>query len=119
MLNKLQERAKARQQLSHATKEESDVQDSKTSERSRVGKTKRNLERQEKEKKQPKKKRKESVREQDDGDVDVDDTPVEQADLGTSEQSGRKKKKKDKKGSATQEEKQHTGAYACINLPGK
>uniref|UniRef100_W5U5C5 ATP-dependent RNA helicase n=1 Tax=Ictalurus punctatus TaxID=7998 RepID=W5U5C5_ICTPU len=117
LLNKLQERAKARQQLSHATKEESDVQDSKTSERSRVGKTKRNLERQEKEKKQPKKKRKESVREQDDGDVDVDDTPVEQADLGTSEQSGRKKKKKDKKGSATQEEKQHTESSGAVDEP--
>ncbi|KAF4070531.1 hypothetical protein AMELA_G00286450 [Ameiurus melas] len=109
LLNKLQERAKAREQLSRATKKESDVQDSKTSERSRVGKTKRNLEQQEKEIKQPKKKRKESVREQDDGDIDVDDTPVEQADLGTSEQSAKKKKKKDKKGSATQEEKQHTG----------
>ncbi|XP_017323031.1 ATP-dependent RNA helicase DDX51 [Ictalurus punctatus] len=117
LLNKLQERAKARQQLSHATKEESDVQDSKTSERSRVGKTKRNLERQEKEKKQPKKKRKESVREQDDGNVDVDDTPVEQADLGTSEQSGRKKKKKDKKGSATQEEKQHTESSGAVDEP--
>ncbi|XP_053480368.1 ATP-dependent RNA helicase DDX51 isoform X2 [Ictalurus furcatus] len=117
LLNKLQERAKAREQLSRATKKESDVQDSKTSERSRVGKTKRNLEWQEKEKKQPKKKRKESVREQDDGDVDVDDTPVEQADLGTSEQSGRKKKKKDKKGSATQEEKQHTESTGAVDEP--
>lgn len=119
LLSKLQERAKAREQRSLATKKESDIQDTRTSEQSRIGKTKRKLEQQEKEKKQVKKMRKESIREQD----DVDDTPAEHTGLGTSGQARKKNKKKDQKGSVTpQEEQQHTGScvyYACINLSGK
>ncbi|XP_026780896.2 ATP-dependent RNA helicase DDX51 [Pangasianodon hypophthalmus] len=111
LLSKLQERAKAREQQSLATKKESDVQDTKTSEQSGVGKTKRKLEQQDK--KQSKKKRKESIREQD----DADDTPVEHTDLGTSDQSRKKKKKKDKKGSGTQEEKQQTEATGAADEP--
>ncbi|MCI4381200.1 hypothetical protein PGIGA_G00248660 [Pangasianodon gigas] len=111
LLSKLQERAKAREQQSVATKKESDVQDTKTSEQSGVGKTKRKLEQQDK--KQSKKKRKESIREQD----DVDDTPVEHTDLGTSDQSRKKKKKKDKKGSGTQEEKQQTESTGAVDEP--
>lgn len=119
MLSKLQERAKAREQRSLTTTKESDIQDTKTSEQSCIGKTKRKLEQQqEKEKKQPKKKkRKESISEQD----DVDDSTAEHTGLGPSDRARKKKKKKDKKGSVTcPEEQQHTGAYnASINLSGK
>ncbi|KAM9476005.1 ATP-dependent RNA helicase DDX51 isoform 2-T2 [Clarias gariepinus] len=104
LLSKLQERAKTREQQSLANKKRSDVQDTKTGEEDGVGKTKRKHEKQENEKKQLKKKKKESNSEQD----DVDETPVEATDLGTSEQSRKKKKKKDKQGSGNQEEKQHT-----------
>lgn len=99
LLNKLQERAKARELQSRATKE-SDVQHTKTSKQSSVGKTKRKFEQQEKDKRQPKKK-KESFKDQE----DADDIPAEHTDLSESDQ-----KKKKKKGNGMQEEKQHTGS---------
>lgn len=107
MLSKLQERAKAREQQSRATKNESGVQGTKASEQSGVGKTKRKHEQQEEGKKQPKKKRKGSVREAE----DVEDIPAEHAGLATSDQSPKKKKKKNKK----EEEMQKTGSsvHAC------
>lgn len=105
LLSKLQERAKAREQQSRATKKECDVQGTKTSEQSGVGKTKL----------LKKRKRKESISEQE----DVGDTPVENTDLGTSEPLRKKKKKKDKKGSRMQEDKDHTGSCAFAYLPGK
>ncbi|XP_060787376.1 ATP-dependent RNA helicase DDX51 isoform X2 [Neoarius graeffei] len=116
LLSKLQERAKAREQRSLTTTKESDIQDTKTSEQSCIGKTKRKLEQQqEKEKKQPKKKkRKESISEQD----DVDDSTAEHTGLGPSDQARKKKKKKDKKGSVTcQEEQQHTESTAAVDEP--
>lgn len=113
LLSKLQERAKAREQQSLATKKESDVRDAKTSEPSVVRKTKRKLERQEKEKKQPKKKRKESIEEEQDVDLDADadDASAEQADLTT----------RKKKGNVSREDKEHSGicVFARVNLPGK
>ncbi|KAK3540211.1 hypothetical protein QTP70_028410 [Hemibagrus guttatus] len=108
LLSKLQERAKAREQQSLATKKESDVQDTKTSELSNVGKTKRKLEQQQKEKKQPKKKRKESINEQDvDLDVDANDTS---AALTT-------RKKKDKKGNVTKKDKEHSESTGAVDEP--
>lgn len=116
MLSKLQERSKAREQQSLATKKESDVQGAKTSEPSDVGKTKRKPEQQKKEKTQLTKKRKESIKEQD-VDADADDIAAERAGLSTR----KKKKKKDKKANVVQEDEQHSGScdYACVNLPGK
>lgn len=107
LLCKLQERAKAREQQSRATKKESDVQGTKASEQSGVGKTKRKHEQREEGKKQPKKKRKESVKEAE----DVADTPAKHTDLATSDQSPKKKKKKNIK----EEEMQKTGSsvHAC------
>ncbi|KAG7332126.1 hypothetical protein KOW79_003960 [Hemibagrus wyckioides] len=112
LLSKLQERAKAREQQSLATKKESDVQDAKTSEPSGVGKTKRKLERQEKEKKQPKKKRKKSIKEEQDVDLDgdADDASAEQADLTT-------RKKKKKKGNVTEEDKEHSESTGAVDEP--
>lgn len=109
LLNKLHERAKARELQSRAAKEESDVQDTKTSEQSGVGKSKRKLEQQGKDKKQPKKKKKESFKEQE----DVEDIAAEHTDL-----SDRKtRKKKNKKGNGMQAEKQHTGS--CMQKASK
>ncbi|KAI5622032.1 ATP-dependent RNA helicase DDX51 [Silurus asotus] len=103
LLNKLQERAKARELQSLASKKASDVQDAQASEQRGVSlrKTKRKVEQQEEEKpKRKKKKKEESIIERD----DVNDTPAEDTDLSTK----KKKKKKDKKGSGTQEEEQQT-----------
>lgn len=110
MLSKLQERAKASEQQSLATKKESDVQDAKTSEPSVVGKTKRKFEQRGKEKKQPKRKEEQDV----DLDADADDASAEQADLTT-------RKKKKKKGNVSREDKEHSGicVFTCVSLPGK
>ncbi|XP_060738225.1 ATP-dependent RNA helicase DDX51 [Tachysurus vachellii] len=112
LLSKLQERAKAREQKSLATKKESDVQDVKTSEPSDAGKTKRKLEQQKKEKTQLTKKRKESIKEQD-ADADANDMPAERADLSTR----KKKKKKDKKANVIQEDEQHSESTGAVDEP--